>query len=166
MSDFSEQVEASIVVADFVNVDQVGKANIIGGGIRVMPVHPETALTNPFGVLVTFTSPLAGDEAAFELLLTTATGEVVTVGGPAGEQAIRISQNILFPEPSIPIVAGTPQLSLPKGALPSNLQYAINFGSGLPLSPGNSYQFRAQLDHDTRAVYSFYVPKVPKPVLG
>jgi hypothetical protein len=158
MSSVSEGITASIVLADFVNVDAGGKANIIGAGLRVLPVDPNTNVTPPFGLLVLLSSPISsGDEGpAFEIVLCTADGQLVEMAGPAGSQAVRFSQNIDFSEP------GALGVVLPRGTLPSTVQIAVNFGGGLPLQVGNSYQFRAQVDQDIVATYSFYVPR-PKP---
>ena len=163
MSDVSDQIEASIALGDFVNIDSSGKANLIGSGLRIFRIDPNSGATSPFGILVTLSSPMAlGDSPAFEILLTTATGSVVQLPVPGGSQALRISQNIDFAEPSAP-----QGFSIPKGAVPSTVQFAINFSGGLPLDEGNSYQFRAQIDHDVVASYSFYVVKPPPgPLVG
>lgn len=162
MSEISDQVEASIILADFVNIDQAGKANLIGVGLRIFGLDENTKMTSPFGILVTLSAPLAVDDPpAFELLLTTATGELVQLPGTGGNQPLRIAQNVDFVPPSVP------GLSIPRGTLPSMVQFAINFNTGLPLKGGNSYQFRAQLDHDVVGTYSFFVARANSgPVLG
>lgn len=154
MSDISEQIDASITLADFVSIDSIGKANIVGGGIRILPIDPNSKLTAPFGILVALSAPLAFDDSpAFEILLTTATGALVQLPGTGGNQPLRVSQNIDFASPSVH------GMSIPKGALPSTVLFAINFNTGLPLKGGNSYQFRAQIDHDVVASYSIFVPR-------
>jgi hypothetical protein len=161
MSEVSDQIEASIILADFVNVDALGKANIVGAGLRVFGLDPNTKHTAPFGLMVFLSSPLStgSDSPAFEILLTTATGQVVQLPGGGGNQALRISQNVDFVEPTAPGIV------IPKGSLPSNVLFGINFGTGLPLSPGNSYQFRAQIDDDVVATYSFFVPRAASPAV-
>lgn len=154
MSDISEQIEASIVLADYVSIDPIGKATLVGAGLRIFGLDQNSHMTAPFGILVILSAPLALDEPpAFEILLTTATGSLVQLPGPGGNQPLRIAQNIDFVPPSVPGV------SVPKGALPSTVLFAINFNTGLPLKGGNSYQFRAQIDHDVVASYSFFVPR-------
>jgi hypothetical protein len=162
MSEIAERVTARLLLADYANVDQAGKLNLIGGGVRVLGFDPNTDASAPFSVVLTIESPLSGDSPALEIMLTTATGLVYKVPGPGGvSQAVRISQNIEFAEP------GLPGIAIPKGALPSTAQVVINFSNGLPLKPGYSYQFRAQLDHEVVATYSFYIPPLPKgPVIG
>lgn len=157
MSEISERIEATILLADYVNSDAAGKLNIIGGGIRFIGVDPDTQATGPFGLLVLLNSPLSGDSPAVEILLTTATGQVLSLPGLDGKnQPLRISQNVDFAEPAVPGMA------IPKGTVPSTVQIAINFANGLPLKAGYSYQFRVQIDHDTVATYSFFTPRPPQ----
>ena len=162
MSDIAEQVTAHLQMADFANIDSGGKLNVVGGGVRFLGLDDESKTTSAFTVILTVESPLSGDSPALELLLTTATGQLYKIpSNDGGSQAVRISQNIDFTEPNIP---GT---KVPKGAVPSTVQFVLNFSNGLPLRPGYSYQFRAQLDHELVASYSFYVPSKPTlPVVG
>lgn len=154
MSEISERIEATILLADYVSVDAAGKLNIIGGGIRFVGVDPNTGATSALGLLVVLNSPLSGDSPAVEILLTTATGQVMSLPGPDGKnQPLRIAQNVDFAEPALPGVA------VPKGSVPSTVQIALNFANGLPLKAGYSYQFRVQVDHDTVATYSFFTPR-------
>lgn len=162
MSEISERVTARILMCDFVNIDNAGKANLIGAGVRILGLDSSTQSTSPFGLFVYLESPLSGDGPALEVLLTTAAGQVYKLPGPEGtSQALRISQNVDFNDPLVP------GLSIPKGAVPPVVQFAVNFANGLPLRAGYSYQFRAQLDHEIVATYSFFIPRAPSgPVMG
>ena len=157
------QISAHITIADFVNVDAGGKANVIGGGVLLLGFDPQQGVTTPFAIFVRLVSPVpTTDHPAVEIVLVDASGQPVQVPGPMGEnQAIRISQVIEFSAPAVPGV------HIPAGAIPSVSQFAINFSNGLPLAPGHSYSWRVQLDHDIVTSESFYVPQPsPGPVIG
>lgn len=157
------QIAANVTIADFVNVDQGGKANIIGGGLTLLGFDAQQGVTHPFAIFVRVSSPLPReDRPALEIVLVDASGQPVLVPGPMNEpQAIRISQVIEFPAPAHPGV------HIPAGAVPSVSQYAINFSNGLPLAPGHSYSWRVQIDHDIVTSESFFVPiGVTGPVIG
>lgn len=159
----SSTIRATITLADFVNVDAGGKANLIGAGIAILGFDPQQGVTTPFAIYVRVVSPVPiDDRPAVEILLVDASGQPVMLPGPMGEaQALRISQNVEFPPLAVPGV------SLPSGALPSVAQFAINFANGLPLAPGHSYTWRVQLDHDVIASESIFIPlAAPGPVLG
>lgn len=162
MSDIADRVTAQLQMADFANIDSAGKLNVVGGGVRILGLDEGSGTTSAFTVILTVESPLSGDSPALELLLTTATGQLYKIpSGDGSSQAVRISQNIDFAEP------GIPGIKIPKGAIPSTAQIVLNFSNGLPLRTGYSYQFRAQLDHELVASYSFYVPAKPTlPVVG
>ena len=162
MSEIADRVNAQLLMADFANIDGTGKLNIVGGGVRVLGLDEGAETTSAFAVILVVESPISGDSPALELLLTTATGQLYKIPtGNGGSQAVRISQNIDFAEPAVPGV------QIPRGAVPSAAQVVLNFSNGLPLRAGYAYQFRAQLDHELVASYSFFVPARPaQPVIG
>lgn len=163
MSDASDQIEASITVGDFVNVDAANKVNVIGGGIRVIGLNSESGLSAPIGLFVQLASPLPteGDGPAVELVLTTATGAIVKIGQGPQSQAVRIAQTVEFG------YASPASVVIPRGALPASAQIVLNFPTGLPLRAGYSYQWRLQIDHEVKATYSFFVAgNQPPPVFG
>lgn len=156
-------IRASVIIADFVNVDAGGKANLIGAGISLLGFDPQQGVTSPFALYVRLVSPLpTNDRPAVEILLADASGQPVMLPGPMGEaQALRISQNVDFPPVAVQGV------TIPNGAIPSVAQFAINFANGLPLAPGHSYSWRIQLDHDVIASESIFIPVAPAgPVIG
>ncbi|OAN37435.1 hypothetical protein [Microbacterium sp. H83] len=159
----TNSIRASITLADYVNIDGGGKANLIGAGIALLGFDPQQGVTTPFALYVRLISAMpTTDQPAVEILLVDASGQPVMLPGPMGEgQAMRISQNVEFPPPAAPGV------TIPSGALPSVAQFAINFANGLPLAPGHSYSWRVQLDHDVIGSESMFIPlPAPGPVLG
>lgn len=159
----SHDISATIAIADFVNVDASGKANLIGAGVSLIGLDPQQGASTPFGLYVRLVSPVPiRDRPAVEIVLVDASGQPVVVPGPTGEpQAMRFSQLVDFPAPAVPGV------SIPAGAVPSASQFAINFASGLPLEPGRSYTWRVQIDRDVIASESFYVPHAAtRPIFG
>lgn len=158
-----QTIHAHVVIADFVNIDDGGKANIIGGGVTMLGVDAQQGVTSAFAIHVRLVSrtPL-DDRPAVEIVLVDASGQPVLVPGPMGEsQAVRISQIVEF----LPaVVAG---VHIPAGSVPSSNQFAINFSNGLPLTPGQSYSWHVRLDHEVIASESFFVPHAPTgPVVG
>lgn len=155
-------VQASIILADFVNIDAGGKVNVLGGGVTLLGWTGQ--LTTPFAIFVRLSTPRPiHDAPAVEILLADASGNPVMVpSGPDGEsQAMRIAQNVEFSAPAVPGV------HIPPGAIASTAQIVLNFGNGLPLKPGHSYTWRVQIDHDVIASESFYIPTGPAmPVIG
>lgn len=164
MSEISDLVTATIIVADFINIDAANKVNVIGGGIQFIGFDPQQGTTSPFAIFVQVHCPLPAPEmeAALEVVLADASGNPVLLPGPTGEgQAMRVAQNIEFRDFQIP---GT---SIPRGAVPAGSQVVLNFGNGLPLAVSQSYQWRVHIDHELKASYSFYIPGPPPgPVIG
>lgn len=159
----ANDIRGSIVMADYVSIDQLGKAHLVGAGVALLGFDPQQGATTPFALYVRVISPRpSNDRPALEILLADASGQPVMLPGPMGEpQAMRIAQNVEFPPPAAPGV------SIPNGALPSVAQFAINFANGLPLVPGQSYSWRVQIDHDVIASESIYIPQPPPgPVIG
>ncbi|ANG85772.1 hypothetical protein [Microbacterium aurantiacum] len=157
------ELSASIILADFANIDQSGKLNVVGGGISLIGYEFQQGTTTPFTVYVRVVARVPRtDRPALEIVLADASGDPVQIPSPTGElQTMRIAQNVELAAPSLPGV------SIPPGAIPSSAAFAINFSNGLPLAPGHSYSWRVQIDHDVIASESFYIPVPdPGPVLG
>lgn len=164
MSHLSEIAKGTILLADYVNVDPMGKVNIIGGGIQFMGFDPETGMSTPFSLFVSLSaSPAPGQDrhAAMEIVLVDLDGHAIELPGPAGMQAMRVSQNVEFTSVTPP---GAPA---PPTGFPSTANMAMNFVNGLPLAPGRTYEWVVQLDHDLISKVAFHVPgPTPGPVIG
>lgn len=143
----------SMTLADFVNVDDNGKANMVGAGLRILTVVPGSAASVPFAVWATVALPARpAHPVIVELTLAAANGESVRVGdGDGGSIEVRIARTVRF---------GTDRSSgieVPAGVLPATHVIAANFSSGLHFAPGCGYRWQIELDGQVAGVYPFYV---------
>jgi len=151
-------------MADYAAVDSVGKLNIIGGGITIVP-PTSTGLTTPLSVVVTITVPpeFYNEECSAEVQLEDASGSIVSLPGPAEPQLMRIGQSLAFEEPN------HRGATVPRRTLRSRHQFVLNFAAGLPLAVGQKYTWRVRIDGDSNQSWTeeFFVPgAAPGPVLG
>lgn len=154
MTTTSSAASATVMIADFVNVDAAGKVNIIGGGIQSLGLNPATALTAPFSVFVNITVsiPLFSDSAAaVEVVLVDTDGQPVTVAGPEGQGIMRFTQDLDF-RPS-----GEPNIQHPPLGFPGSSNIVLNFSGGLPLNAGETYEWVVLLDQMRLSSITFFV---------
>lgn len=161
----SDDVLVTVLLADYVGVDASGKVNAIGAGFGVAGLSPN-GLTAPqhVAVLVDVPGGYAGEETSVTLeLRNDRTGQVVSLPSPSGQaEAVRISQLMQIQAPE------RPGVYLPRDVRVRQ-HLLVNFGNGLPLSPGTSYQWRVDVDGVHRQDWGafFYVlGPPPGPVIG
>ena len=161
MSEIAENCAVSLILADYVAIDVAGKANVIGGGISFLGFDPQVNLTSPFALYAVVSTPLPPNhenQAALELTLVHSDGQLVLLPGNDGTPApLRISQIIEF---KLNQPAGTER---PPIEFPSSVSSAVNFGNGLPLTPGVHYQWQIKVDGEVKATTSFMVPRPSAP---
>jgi hypothetical protein len=168
VSDTSAAASVSIILADYVAADPATKLNIIGGGITVVgqqPPQPDgtpSPVTVPFGIVVRIAAPpaLYGTQCSVETQLEDEHGELAALplGGPGAAPApLRVGQALTLEEPIFP------GITLPRGVMPSRVQWALMFSGGLPLTAGRLYRWRVLIDTDTRDEWTetFFVPVPP-----
>jgi hypothetical protein len=163
VSEMAESISAHVTIADYVD-EANGKIIIIGGGIQFVGFIPQMGMTTAFSIFVEMQCPVPVPErhAAVELLLVDASGQAVQVPGEGdSKQALRVAQNVEFIEPYLP------GASVPRGSVNARATMTLAFPNGIPLTPGHSYSWRVQIDHDVLATQPFYIP-APQigPVLG
>lgn len=124
-------MKAKILLADYAKVSD-GKVDALGMGWTVT-----SSPTPPAAVVVFF--EIGWDETGRTLQvlleLLDADGRPVQVPGPGGPRPMRIE--------------GELQATRPPGAPPGtpvDLQLAINVGPGMPLVPGQRYEWRLSVD--------------------
>ncbi|OZG58155.1 hypothetical protein BMYO_1678 [Bifidobacterium myosotis] len=162
MSKVSEQATVIVQIADFANIDQTGKGNILGVGGNIIPLGA-AGMTPRFSVFAEIHIPaeLCPCEVTVEYALRNDSNSVVSLPGPV-PKPMRVASVLT-------IDAALNGLQLDQrnhiGAVKLN---TLDFSNGLPLTPGN-YYWEITLDGDNqRAVRrAFCVPKpaVP-PVVG
>lgn len=142
-----------MTLADFVNVDDTGKANMVGAGLRILTVTPTGTASVPFAVWATVALPARpAHPVIVELTLAAANGESVRIAdGDGGSVEVRIASTVRF---------GTDRpagIDVPAGVLPATHVIAANFSSGLHFAAGCGYRWQIELDGQVAAVYPFYV---------
>ncbi len=164
MSEAAESAHVRIILADYAAADDKGKLNIVGGGISIIGINPQTQGTGAFSVvaIVSFAQTVIGQSPAIELQLEDAHGEIfVMPGNPPQKLRAGVSSELKTSE-----IAG---LTVPGNAVRPKSQIVMQFMSGLPLKPGHTYRWRVKVDHVTRDEWteSLYVPTVAVgPTLG
>lgn len=141
----------AMTIADYVNIDANGKANLVGAGIRVLSRESGTAASSPFAVWVTLSlADVPTHPVIVELVLTAPDGSSVRLDDNAGRSSeIRITQSATFD-------AMTP-VGLPEGDLPPTHVLAANFPNGLHFAPGRLYRWQVEADGVIAGTYPFYV---------
>jgi|ERR1019366_1309538 hypothetical protein len=158
-----EEARASLILADYANMDAAGKLNLLGGGWQVTALT-QTGLTPAQALVASIEVPerYAGTEFPISLTLLDEAGDQVKIPGPSGNmEALRIAQLVKAERPNVPGV-------LLHGKVWSRVQVILNFSGGLPLRPGQSYSWSLEINsyHHPQWGASFYVAAPPQPVLG
>lgn len=133
-------MRATVLLADSAQSDPAGKVHALGLGWTVTSTPtPPMALV----VLIEVDWTEANRKIPFKAELLTADGHNVTAQGLLGEQPISLEGEFEAGRPA-GIPPGTP-LSVP---------LAVNLGPGLPLTAGQRYEWRVNLDGRTEASWS------------
>ncbi|WP_425864571.1 DUF6941 family protein [Arthrobacter sp. TWP1-1] len=154
MTDLSS-ASATILIADFVNIDAAGKVNVIGGGIQFLGSDPASDQTAPFSIFVSVTVSIPTfdeTQATVEVVLVDSDGQPVTVAGTDGPNVMRFSQSVDFRH------SATPDMQLPPMGFPGCSNVVLNFPGGLPLPTGTTYEWMVLLDGTRLSATSFFVP--------
>jgi hypothetical protein len=168
MSEVFDGATVSLLMSDFAVADQLGKLQVVGGGLQTLTRDHNTGTTTAFAVTVgqSFPSALGGEQYVFELVLEDSAGKPVELpAAPAGavSSVIRFGQTMQVEEPN---VRGT---GVARHAIPARSQVVVYFNTGLPLATGQVYTWRARIDGESKPEWTwvFVVPAPPAgPVLG
>jgi hypothetical protein len=161
MSDASDTAHVRITIADYAVVDPQGKATVVGAGVSITGVNPQSGMTAPFTVLVsvTFAPQCVGEDPAVELSLETDDHQLVQMPGLPFDQTgqpqyLRVATS----EKLLPTVL--PGVNIPAGIVRPKSQMLLNFQNGLPLAPGRAYTWRVKIDGETKDDWTemLYVP--------
>jgi hypothetical protein len=149
MSDASESAHVRIVLADY-GVEQQGKVTLVGAGISIFGVNPDSGFTAPFVVWATVNFPpeFVGYSPTVELSLETDDGKPVNLPIGPDEQSQRRTMRIgtyeALPRTSVQDVDIPPQIIRPK------TQMLLLFQTGIKLDAGQLYRWRVEVDGVTR----------------
>ncbi|NNG34611.1 hypothetical protein [Nakamurella aerolata] len=173
MSEVQQSAVVTMMLADYAVSDQLGKLQMIGGGLQVLARDHNTGATAPFAVVVSMSFPaqVFNEQYAFELVLEDAAGAPAamssTVTGPAGAVpgggSMRFGQNLQVEEPSFP------GAGVPRRAMPARSQVVLHFNNGLPLPAGQVLTWRVRIDGDSKPEWSlpfFVAAPATGPVVG
>lgn len=163
MSEISDSARVSIVLTDFANVDASGKLNLIGAGVAITAIDPQTGQTAPLTVVVICSVPskFVGQHFAVELALYAADdGQLVLTPGPV-PSPLRIGQPVAIQPPQPP-----PGSYIPPGTVWPATQMVVAFQAGLPLASGRAYEWRASIDGNVVCVANLLVAGAPPVTFG
>jgi hypothetical protein len=168
MSEVFEQASVSLILADFAVADQLGKLQMVGGGLQIIGRNHTTGVSAAFAVVVGLAFPpeLFNEQYVFEVVLEDQAGSPVELTDPAappGSRMMRFGQTLQIEEPNF---RGS---GVPRRALPTRTHVVLYFNTGLPLPPGQVLVWRARIDGESRPEWTvpFFVPAPPPaPVLG
>ena len=144
MSEIAERARVALFLSDYAGNDAAGKVNALGAGWALTGVDPATGLTAAWSVVAMVDVPpqFYNDDFALALTLRDAADRPVSVPGPAGAgQTIQMAQNVHVDEPAFP-----PGANVPRHRAWAHVQVIVNFGNGLPLSPGQFYTWTLEID--------------------
>ncbi|ACV79487.1 hypothetical protein [Nakamurella multipartita] len=168
MSEVYEKAAVSLILADFAVADQLGKLQMVGGGLQLIGRDHASGASAAFALVVSLTFPpeLFNEQYAFEVVLEDTAGNPLelaeSAAGP-GTRVMRFGQTLQIEEPNF---RGS---GVPRRALPTRTHVVLYFNTGLPLPPGRVLVWRARIDGESKPdwVVSFFVPgPPPAPVLG
>ncbi|TKV60516.1 hypothetical protein FDO65_02060 [Nakamurella flava] len=170
MSEVFEQASVSLILADFAVADQLGKLQMVGGGLQIIGRDHTTGMSAAFALVVSLSFPptLVNEQYAFEVVLENAAGlpvqlDDVTPTEVSPARVMRFGQTLQIEEPNF---RGS---GVPRRALPTRSQVVLYFNTGLPLPSGQVLVWRARIDGESRPDWTvpFFVPAPPPaPVLG
>jgi len=167
MSEVHEAATVSLIMADYAVADQLGKLQMIGGGLQIIGRDHSTGATAAFAIVVSlgFPAEVFNEQYAFEVILEDVMGSPVSLGddvtGDGG--VMRFGQSQQVEEPTFP-GAGVPRRSLP-----ARTQVVIHFNNGLPLPAGQVLRWRVRIDGETKpdwVLLFFVAPPAALPVIG
>lgn len=148
MSIFTD-AQVQFILADYAASDAAGKLNVIGGGITILgsagPGQPSTSFTT----VITCSVPAkyAGQTYSFMVELhDVTTGQIVQLPSQqAGQfEPLRAQQAVTVAPVQVPQGAAVPPDAMQAHTM------VIQFGNGLPLEPGHSFEWRAEVDGQKR----------------
>jgi len=168
VSEVYEKASVSLILADFAVADQLGKLQMVGGGLQLIGRDHNTGVSAAFAVVVSLTFPpaLFNEQYAFEVVLEDSAGNPLELAESAavpGSRVMRFGQTLQIEEPNF---RGS---GVPRRSLPTRSHVVLYFNTGLPLPPGRVLIWRARIDGESRPDWTvpFFVPAPPPaPVLG
>lgn len=167
MSEVFERASVSLDMADYASADQLGKVQMVGGGLQLVGRDHSTGMSAAFALVVALGFPpeVFNEQYAFEVVLEDPVGAPVELTAPidGSSGVMRFGQTLQVEEPNFRGVG------VPRRALPARSHIVLYFNTGLPLPAGGTLVWRARIDGESRAdwTHSFFVPAPPTaPVLG
>ena len=91
MSEVFEQASVSLILADFAVADQLGKLQMVGGGLQLIGRDHNTGVSAAFALVVSLTFPpeLFNEQYAFEVVLEDETGNPMELAESSGGPRIQ-----------------------------------------------------------------------------
>lgn len=144
MSDLSERATCSLLLADYANLSEGGKLNILGGTVSGVGYDLNTQMTNRFTLVAMIHAPgdLLPVDASVEVALYKG-GELVLLPGDPGPAPLRLGQPMSFEH-----AAAQFQGRDTKKHVGNRQILIVDLSNGIPLEPGN-YEWVLRIDGDT-----------------
>ncbi len=162
MSEVFERASVSLVMADYAVADQLGKLQMVGGGLQIVGRDHAQGLSAAFALVVSLDFPpeVFNEQYSFEVVFEDTAGSPVELrAAPVGaaSSVMRFGQTLQVEEPNF---RGN---GVPRRALPARSHVVLYFNTGLPLPAGQVLVWRARIDGDSRAHWTlpFFVPAAP-----
>jgi len=168
MSEVFERATVSLVLADYAVADQLGKLQMVGGGLQIVGRDHTQGMSSAFALVVSLDFPpeVFNEQYTFEVVLEDLSGAPVELMAPpahGNSNVMRFGQTLQVEEPSF---RGN---GVPRHALPARSHVVLYFNTGLPLPAGQVLVWRARIDGDSRPEWTmqfFVLGPVAGPVLG
>jgi hypothetical protein len=158
------EFRASLLMADYLAVDVVGKITAVGLSWTIAGLDVNTGMTPPMsvGIIIDVPPDRLGKQFPVGLDLRNSSGVVVQVPGVSGAlDALRVQQLMKAERPQLGVY-------LPE-TVGGRVQSLIAFASGIPLASGQSYHWHLEVDHQHSKAWEahFHIAGPPPgPVLG
>lgn len=168
MSQVFDRAAVSMVLADYAVSDELGKLQLVGGGLQIIGRDHATGASAAFALVVSMVFPaeVFHEQYAFEVVLQDDAGEPLELSAPpagAVSPVVRFGQTLQVEEPNFR------SSGVPRRALPARTHVVLYFNTGLPLPAGRVLAWRARIDGGSRPDWTlpFFVPgPLAPPVLG
>ena len=168
MSQVFDRAAVSMVLADYAVSDELGKLQLVGGGLQIIGRDHATGASAAFALVVSMAFPAAvfHEQYSFEVVLENDSGEPLELSDPpagAVSPVVRFGQTLQVEEPNF---RGS---GVPRRALPARTHVVLYFNTGLPLPAGRVLSWWTRIDGESRPDWTlpFFVPgPPPPPVLG
>lgn len=166
MSAVSQSARVTIMVADYVAAAESNKFTIVGSGITIVGIDPQTSRSAPISVvaIASFDPKFLGERPVVELSFETDDGQIVELPTPSDQAQVQSQPLRIASEPNALLPTVIAGVDVPVDAVRPKVQMMMQFQSGIPLLADRKYLWRVTIDGETRDEWteSLYVVDLSK----